>query len=105
MHHQRVRRVADHADRREILAGIVAGILVKRGADRQRAGVAQQQRIAVGTLLATALVPTVPPAPGRLSITTFSPSTSLILSAMARPTIEVLPPGANGMTSVTARVG
>ena len=51
MHHQRVRRVADHADRCEILARIVAGILVERGADRQRAGVAQQQRVAVGIAL------------------------------------------------------
>src|SRR5260370_18025095 len=58
-----------------------------------------------GSLFATALVPTVPPAPGRLSTTTFSPSNSLILSAITRPTIEVEPPGANGMTSVMLRFG
>src|SRR5260370_3205239 len=58
-----------------------------------------------GSVLAPALVPTVPPAPGRLSTTTFSPSSSLILSAITRPTIEVEPPGANGMTSVMLRFG
>ena len=46
--HQRIRRVADQADRREILARVVADILVERGADRQRAGIAQHQRVAVG---------------------------------------------------------
>ena len=51
MHHQRIRRVADHADRRKILARIVAGVLVERGADRQRAGVTQQQRVAIGIAL------------------------------------------------------
>ena len=48
MHHQRIRRVADQADRRKILARIVAGILVERRSDRERAGVAKQQRVAVG---------------------------------------------------------
>jgi hypothetical protein len=51
MHHQRIRRIANHADRRKILARIVAGILVERGADRQRAGVAEQQRVTVGIAL------------------------------------------------------
>src|ERR1700759_1293492 len=45
------RRVADHADRREILARIVADFLVQRRPDRQRAGVAQQQRVAIGFAL------------------------------------------------------
>jgi hypothetical protein len=40
-----------------------------------------------------------------LSTTTFAEQRSLILSATPRPTIEVLPPGANGITSVIARVG
>ena len=31
MHHQRIRRIADQADRREILARIVAGVLVGDG--------------------------------------------------------------------------
>jgi hypothetical protein len=48
MHHQRIRRVADHADRCEILARVVARILVQRGTDRERAGVAQQQRVTIG---------------------------------------------------------
>jgi hypothetical protein len=47
MHHQRIRRVADHTDRRKILARVIAGILVERGADRERAGIAKQQRVAV----------------------------------------------------------
>ena len=45
--HQRVRSVADQADRRKILARIVADILVERRPDRERAGIAEQQRVAV----------------------------------------------------------
>ena len=51
IHHQRIRRIADHADRRKILARIVADILVERRSDRQRAGIAEQQRVAVGIAL------------------------------------------------------
>ena len=51
IHHQRVRRIADQADRREILARIVADALVERGPDRERAGVTQHQRVAVGLAL------------------------------------------------------
>ena len=47
MHHQRIRRVADQADRRKILARIVAGVLVERGTDCERPGVTQQQRVTV----------------------------------------------------------
>src|SRR5262249_5865130 len=48
---------------------------------------------------------TVPPPPGRFSTTTDWPSASPILSATARATIEVLPPGANETTSVIGRLG
>ena len=48
IHHQRIRRVADQADRRKILARIVADVLVERRPDRERAGVAEHQRVAVG---------------------------------------------------------
>ena len=51
MHHQRIRRVADQADRRKILARIVADVLVERRPDRERAGIAEHQRVAVGLAL------------------------------------------------------
>src|SRR5712664_2469759 len=47
----------------------------------------------------------VPPAPPRLSTTTCWPSDLLILSATMRPSASLPPPGGNGMTSVTGRVG
>src|SRR5262249_33779826 len=37
-----------HADRRKVLARIVADILVERWTDSERAGVAEDQRVAVG---------------------------------------------------------
>src|SRR5260221_13567784 len=47
----------------------------------------------------------VPPAPPRLSTTICWPSDLLILSATMRPSASLPPPGGNGMTSVTGRVG
>src|SRR5467141_3726907 len=51
MHDQRIGRVADQTDRREILAWIVTGILIKRRSDRERAGISQRNRVAVGSAL------------------------------------------------------
>ena len=45
---QRHRHRGDQPDGREVLARIVAGVNVKAGIDRHGAGVAEQQRIAVG---------------------------------------------------------
>src|ERR1700730_17599584 len=58
-----------------------------------------------GALLATARVAMVPPAPPRLSTTICWPIDLLILSATMRPSASLPPPGGNGMTSVTGRVG
>src|SRR5688572_12665446 len=46
---------------------------------------------------AASLVPMIPPAPPRLSITTLWPSRSPSCWPMARPTTSLLPPGGNGM--------
>jgi hypothetical protein len=43
--------VADQADRREILARIVAGVFIERRADAQRAGVTQHDGVAIGRAL------------------------------------------------------
>ena len=51
MHHQGVRRRADPADRREIRARIVADIAVEARSDRERAGISQQDGVAVGRAL------------------------------------------------------
>ena len=51
MHRQYAGCVADQADRREALARVVAGILVERRTDRQRAGIAEQDRVAIGLAL------------------------------------------------------
>jgi len=58
-----------------------------------------------GSARAAIALPMVPPAPPRLSTTIDWPSTSLILSAMIRPTMVVLPPGGNGTISVIGRLG
>src|ERR1700730_18548590 len=58
-----------------------------------------------GALRATARVAMVPPAPPRLSTTICWPIDLLILSATMRPSASLPPPGGNGMTSVTGRVG
>ena len=51
------------------------------------------------------MVPTVPPAPARLSMTICWPSASPSLSLTERMTMVVLPPGGNGMISVIGRSG
>src|ERR1700674_2059493 len=56
-------------------------------------------------LLATARVAMVPPAPPRFSTTICWPIDLLILSATMRPSASLPPPGGNGMTRVTGRVG
>jgi hypothetical protein len=51
-------------------------------------------------------VPTEPlPPAARFSITTCSPSAALILSAIARAMMSLVPPGGSGMTSVMGRFG
>ncbi len=47
MRDQRDRQVGDHADRFEILFRIEAGLRIERRIDRDRAGVPEQQRVAV----------------------------------------------------------
>jgi hypothetical protein len=51
MHHQRVGRGSDAADRLEILARVVADIAVEGRSDRERAGIAQQDGVTVGRAL------------------------------------------------------
>src|SRR5271169_2506841 len=51
MYHQRGGRMADHADRRKILARIVTDVPVKRGPDGEGAGVTEQKGVAVGIAL------------------------------------------------------
>src|SRR5712691_9007506 len=48
VYHQGVRRRSDPADRREVLARIVADIAIEARPDRQRAGISQQDGGAVG---------------------------------------------------------
>jgi hypothetical protein len=91
MDHERVRRRRDAADRREILARIVAEISVEARRDAERPGVAEADRV--------------PPAPARLSTTTCWPISPLSFSAMMRMTMLVLPPGGNGTISVIGRLG
>src|SRR5574341_2682332 len=50
-------------------------------------------------------MPMSPLAPGRLSTTTCCPSASLSFTPMVRASVSVLPPGANGTTNRTGRVG
>ena len=51
MHQQQRRRRADQPDRREVLAHVVADVGEHVRAGRQRRGVAEQQRVAVGRAL------------------------------------------------------
>src|SRR5690606_20600253 len=54
---------------------------------------------------ATAAVPTLPPAPSLFSTTTLFPQRAPSLSAIRRPTTSVVPPGENGTTMLTERLG
>jgi hypothetical protein len=51
MRHQHAQERADRADRREILARVVAGVRIERGVDGKRARVGEQDRVAVGGAL------------------------------------------------------
>ena len=51
MREQRDRHRCDQPDRREILARVEAGIGIETGIDRQRAGMAEEQRMTVGRAL------------------------------------------------------
>ena len=70
----------------------------ERRADRERAGVAEQDRVAVGRALRHCAGAEVPPAPPRLSTTICWPRISLILSATVRATTWSVPPGETGTT-------
>ena len=53
-----------------------------------------------GRARATISAATMPPPPGRLSITMFCPSVSVSLTASVRADTSAGPPGANGMTNL-----
>ena len=54
---------------------------------------------------AASWVPMLPPAPGRLSITTEPPSTSASLCPTTRPTMSLVPPAACGTSITIVRLG
>ena len=58
-----------------------------------------------GSARATASAPTLPPAPGRFSTTNGWPSARLSRSPTARASTSASPPGANGATMRTGRLG
>src|SRR5450759_911123 len=58
-----------------------------------------------GADLTTASAPILPPAPGRLSMTTVWPSSGRRLSAITRAVTSVLPPGGYGTTSLIGLEG
>jgi hypothetical protein len=94
-----------HADRREIVHGIVLQILVECGSDGQRAIGAEERGVAVGVGTSDPVAPILPPAPARFSTTIVCPRPSDIALATERARTSDEPPAANVTTSRIGPVG
>ena len=94
MHQHDIAARCDQADRREVLARVVADIGIERRIDRKRAG-GDQQRVAVGLGLARPGASRwCRPAPPRFSITIGWPRLAAICSATMRAMTSLPPPAA-----------
>ena len=105
MRDQRDRHRGDQPDRREILARIVARIGIEARIDRDRAGVAEQQRVAVGLGLGDRAGAEIAAGAGAVIDHDGCLSAPESFSATMRASASTPPPGGNGTTSVIVREG
>ncbi len=105
MHDQEIWRRGDHADRIEILAGIVAEIGMERRRGAERAAGGHQQGVTVGRRLGDRARRHRAAGAAAIVDHDLLAKASLILSATLRAAVLELPPGGNGTTSVIVRSG
>ena len=105
MRDQHERHGRKQHDRREILVRVVGQPLVEAGRRREGRGGADQDRVAVGSARATAVAPSVVPAPPRFSTMNGWPSRCSMPLATKRVSASVPPPAGNGTTIFTGRLG
>ena len=100
MRDQGDRHRGDQADRREILARVVAGIRVEARIDRDGAGVREHQRVAVGLGLGDRAGADRAAAAGAVLDDDLRLERADSFSATMRASASTPPPGGNGTTSV-----
>ncbi len=86
-------------------SGVLNGILAKSDGFTAWAKAPIRSVWPSGAALATVSSPIMPPAPGRFSTTTVSPSASCSLGAMKRAVVSAPPPGEYGTTSRMGLLG